>query len=156
MRGRKRKSFDDFYTPITETGCWIWLGTSNELGYGRYYLPKNSEGKSVAVFAHRYSYELYTGILQPGLIVCHKCDIPSCVNPNHMFIGTQADNMNDMVNKGRHRNSLKTHCKRGHSLTDETMYKVKASPNARGVCKKCMNMHAKKYREKLCDKNEAF
>jgi HNH endonuclease len=76
-----------------ETGCHNWTGTVGRAGYGR-----------VQVSAHRLAYELAHGPIPDGLLVLHKCDNPVCCNPDHLFLGTSADNMADKVRKGRHRN----------------------------------------------------
>jgi hypothetical protein len=75
--------------------CWLWQGVLNKKGYGRYY----TRGK--VFFAHRVSYELFKGEIPPGLLVLHRCDVPTCVNPNHLFVGTHSDNAKDAVAKGR-------------------------------------------------------
>lgn len=72
------------------SGCWEWRGGTTK-GYGTY------RDKS----AHRVSYERYKGPIPPGMIVCHSCDNPSCVNPDHLWAGTYSDNANDMWSKGR-------------------------------------------------------
>ncbi len=83
---------------INKKGCWIWQGTCNNIGgYGQIHLKKG-----VLIRAHRYYYELYYGKIPKGKHICHKCDNPPCVNPNHLFIGTHTDNMRDKVLKGRH------------------------------------------------------
>lgn len=79
-----------------EKGCWIFPVTANRL-YGR--LRVN--GKETQ--AHRFSYESSVGPIPEGMMVCHKCDTPACVNPSHLFLGTAQDNMTDKINKGRHR-----------------------------------------------------
>ena len=87
-------AFKDKYIPDLQTGCWVWMGASN----GRYGLIWRSPK---FVMAHRVAYELYKGSIPPGLYVCHTCDVTFCVNPEHLFIGTQSDNMKDMISKGR-------------------------------------------------------
>lgn len=76
--------------------CWEWLGSKNKNGYGTMKID------SKMYFSHRLSYEIYNNTKIPdGMLVCHKCDNPSCVNPEHLFIGTHKDNFDDMCNKGR-------------------------------------------------------
>lgn len=107
------KDFEDYIEKIPESGCWIWMA-GTRAGYGIY----------KQVYAHRYSYEKYKGSISDGLHVLHRCDIRTCVNPEHLFLGTNDDNIADMVSKGRHSNGNKnkTHCKRGHELTPENVY----------------------------------
>ena len=81
-------------------GCWPWLGTKRHTGYGKIRNHYKHEG------THRVSYTLNVGPIPQGLHVLHKCDNPTCVNPDHLFLGTQADNMKDMFKKGRNRNQF--------------------------------------------------
>ncbi len=80
--------------PVLGTRCWEWTGGQDQ-GYGRLTV------RGVQTRAHRYSYTLYNGPIPDSLNVCHRCDRPSCVQPNHLFVGTDADNVADMVAKGR-------------------------------------------------------
>jgi hypothetical protein len=77
--------------------CWGWLGFTDRNGYGRIGKP----GTQRSLFAHRVSWELHHGALKKGQMVCHRCDNPPCTNPAHLFLGSQADNLADMRQKGR-------------------------------------------------------
>ena len=78
-----------------ENGCWKWIGAKFHRGYGRV----NSGGKMLR--ANRVAYEISKGDIPVGMVVCHKCDVPLCVNPDHLFLGTIKDNVDDMIRKGR-------------------------------------------------------
>lgn len=81
-------------------GCWRWLGAKHGKGYGHFKMP-TGKGDGRIEKAHRTAYNLYVGEIPDGLMVLHRCDNPSCVNPDHLFLGTNDDNMKDMVAKGR-------------------------------------------------------
>lgn len=90
---------DERAMPVTETGCLLWTGPAAPNGYGKIRVP----GNRIPVSAHCAAYEAKIGqAIDQGMHVCHKCDTKSCVNPDHLFLGTRSDNMRDMVKKGRH------------------------------------------------------
>lgn len=83
------------------TPCWEWQGHKNSIsGYGLFEITV--DGQRHAIAAHRASYELFNGPITEGLFVLHKCDNRPCINPDHLFVGTQTENMIDCVNKKRH------------------------------------------------------
>lgn len=139
-----------FWRRVDKTdGCWVWKTAPSQPRYG--YLRV---GKSL-VAAHRVSYELANGTIPNGLFVCHHCDNPKCVNPAHLFLGTQLDNMRDMHAKGRANNGygpkgrrrqprpVKAFCKNGHAMTEEnTNLRVIKGYLCRG-CRACKRMSRK-------------
>ena len=91
-----RERIETYSEKITESGCWVWGRALNFQGYG---ITTDGTGRSKA--AHRASYETFIGPIPKGMWVLHKCDVPACVNPGHLFLGAQQDNVDDMHLKGR-------------------------------------------------------
>lgn len=90
----QQKIFDNT-VKVTESGCWIWMLSVSHDGYGK------MKFKYKTLSAHRASYMAYVGDIPKGMLVCHVCDVKTCVNPSHLFIGTYKDNTQDMIRKGR-------------------------------------------------------
>jgi hypothetical protein len=132
---------------IVPSGCWEWTrGKSSRYGYVWY--------KGRGDLAHRISYAFHIGEIPHGMEVCHKCDNPPCVNPDHLFLGTRQDNALDCVRKGRYnnQNTIKKFCKNGHEFTpDNTYYYPKTG---RRYCRIChRNLHKKYYYQEMRNGN---
>lgn len=92
-----------FWTKVDPTGeCWLWTASLHPKGYGQVSV-RRPDGRPTMRRAHHIAWELTYGPKPPHLFVLHHCDTPRCVRPDHLFLGTQADNIADMVRKGRHR-----------------------------------------------------
>lgn len=116
----------------TET-CWEWIKEKNQQGYGRFW-DSNSK-----VSAHRFSYELFKEEIPKGLVIDHLCRNPSCVNPQHLEVVTNLENINrGLTGKINHRNTRKIYCSRGHELKEPNLdpYELK---RGRRSCKICKN-----------------
>jgi hypothetical protein len=124
-----------FFKKVNKTdSCWLWTGALSSRGYGSFRV----DGKTIST--HRLSYSWFKGEVPEGIFVCHTCDIPACVNPDHLWLGTNSDNMQDMIAKDRHGRSMRTqtHCRKGH---DFAVFGFKTFTRKNGkvekYCKEC-------------------
>mgnify|MGYP001562057274 CR=1 FL=1 len=135
--------FNDKWIPHPRTGCWIWIGALQGGGYGAFSVGRKPRP------AHRISYELYIAPISTGLNVLHKCDVRACVNPDHLFPGTQKDNILDAMAKGRmpqfYEHKIRPTCPRGHAFDEPNTYLDRTGTRH---CRRCGADNARRYRSK--------
>jgi len=122
-----------FWANVHKTAnCWFWIGYRSR-SYGAFYV-----GGERNVGAHIFSWVLHNGAIPEGQQILHRCDIPQCVNPAHLILGTQSENIKDSIEKGSHANLFKaetrTNCKAGHNMSVVGYYR---SMNGYRACKEC-------------------
>lgn len=124
-----RSRIEKWSIPEPNSGCWLWVGSIGNSGYGKTRFDHNHD-----VGAHRASYLGFRGPIPDGMCVLHSCDVRSCVNPNHLFLGTKKENSVDMVRKGRNYSPSrdKTHCPQGHEYSG-------LNSQRRRICRTCQN-----------------
>jgi hypothetical protein len=113
-----KERFDSKYIIDSNTGCWNWMSSKKPSGYGTFSIGYRT------FHAHRMSFELYKGPIPSMFCVCHKCDNPSCVNPEHLFLGTHRQNSQDMVDKKRQARGERSGTVK---LTEEQVIEIKST-----------------------------
>ncbi len=117
--------FEKKFSPEPNSGCWLWFGATARMGYGSFCF------NGITRTASRISWEIYRGPIPDGMHVLHKCDVPACVNPDHLFLGNRHDNMSDCVRKGRHK--IPHHAgekNKAAKLTDAAVRKIRKSSDS--------------------------
>lgn len=144
LKAKPKTAVERFWANVDKRGpddCWLWTASRKPFGYGQMMIA----GKMKR--AHRYSWELASGSPPDGgLSVCHSCDNPPCVNPKHLYLGTQGDNIREAERKGRlfRPNAHKTHCPSGHPYDlENTRIQVKKGYTYR-VCRECRRLYDRK------------
>ncbi|MFA5346508.1 MAG: HNH endonuclease signature motif containing protein [Methanoregula sp.] len=133
--------FREKFTEGDPDTCWMWKGAVHPQGYG---LVKRKDGAQMR--ANRVSWEVYRGPIPEGMMVLHRCDNPGCVNPDHLFLGNQRDNMDDMRKKGR-KASTQGENNGAHKLSEREVLEILDTPGAQhriakkyGVCQMTVSL----------------
>lgn len=127
---------------IPWTGCWIWMGETTASGYGQLRL-----GSKRPIRAHRAAYSAVNGAIPDGAYILHRCGVKYCCRPDHLYAGTQAQNILDSVRHGTHNMARKTHCPQGHPYdADNTIRNKLPSGGFQRDCRACFNAKRRKRR----------
>lgn len=128
---------DRFFNKIEvdANGCWLWIAYLDRDGYGRF-----RDAKSKKVYAHRFSYEYFCGLIQEGMVIDHICRVRNCVNPKHLRCVSVRDNVLKNSRSKQALNKVKTVCKNGHSFNSENTGTDKRGDR---YCKQCARDRSK-------------
>lgn len=130
---------------VVRDGCWEWTGPVPPKRYPTVTIGNAHAGTQKRLYVHRLMFQLAHGPIPAGLFVCHQCDNTLCVRPDHMFLGTAAENARDMVDKGRqYRPPRPSHCVHGHAFDEQNTYRYKDFR----YCRICIGINAKRYRDR--------
>jgi hypothetical protein len=134
-----------FWPRVEKTnGCWFWIGARDTNGYGNVCVGPRSDQHTIK--AHRVAYLLERGAIGDGLFVCHSCDTPQCVRPDHLYLGTNSQNTRDAWARGlcRNKNMLATHCIRGHEFSEENTARYRGGRS----CRECNRAYCREQRRR--------
>ena len=119
--------------------CWLWQGAPNSTGYGKFWDGVKSVTPSRWLFQ-----QFHPATLRQDQHICHTCDTPTCVNPDHLYLGNSSANTLDAVARGRNHYANKTHCPHGHPYEGENLYRSTVGRQ----CRVCNRLACKKWRAK--------
>lgn len=132
------------HTQTTKSGCLVWIGSCQLSGRQRNVPYPSIRHGSKIWRGNRLVWTLVNGEIPKGICVLHRCDNTKCLNPEHLFLGTHSDNMQDKIQKGRDHNKKKTHCRNGHPFSGENLI-IRIWDNNKRACRICMRSHWRKH-----------